>query len=114
LNYSGIQPVPASGTVELLGVIKGGGAIGQIGGLGDIYQLLGPGCGPASEPGGRIVSVPICQLGGGYPPHPLGWPEPFALSPAAGPEYEFVYYMFVGQTQGNEPEYHVYLPLLKR
>jgi parallel beta-helix repeat protein len=115
LNYSGTQPVPASGTVELLGVIKGGGgAIGQIGGLGDIYQLLGPGCGPASEPDGLIVSVPVCQLGGGFPPHVSGWLETLPPSPASGPEYELVYYMFVGQTQENEPEYRVYLPLLKR
>jgi hypothetical protein len=109
LNYAGMQPGGLVPTVGLFEVVKNLG-IGGIGGLGDAYRLLGPGCGPPSTPGGPVVSVPLCQIGGAPPLGQSASPEPRALSPATEPGTESVYYLFVGKNR----ELSLYLPLIMR
>jgi hypothetical protein len=105
LDYSGLAPGGLVTDLGLLEVVQNPG----IGGLGDLFRLLGPGCGPASSPGGSLFSVPVCQIGG-LPP----LPPPVTLGTgrttlAAEPGYESVYFLFVGKR-----EYPVYLPLVTR
>ena len=61
LDYSGLPPGGLVTDLGLLEVVQNPG-IG--GGLGDLFRLLGPGCGPVSSPGGSLFSVPVCQIGG--------------------------------------------------
>ena len=106
LDYGGMEPGGLIGGIGLLEVLKNPG----IGGLGDMYRLLGPGCGPPSSPGGPVFSVPLCQIGGAPPFVQSASPEVRALSPAIDPGYESVYFLFVGEIKG----YSVYLPLVMR
>ena len=106
LDYGGMEPGGLIGGIGLLEVLKNPG----IGGLGDMYRLLGPGCGPPSSPGGPVFSVPLCQIGGAPPFVQSASLEVRALSLAIDPGYESVYFLFVGETKG----YSVYLPLVMR
>ena len=51
LDYSGLPPGGLVTDLGLLEVVQNPG----IGGLGDLFRLLGPGCGPASQP--RRIAV---------------------------------------------------------
>jgi hypothetical protein len=105
LDYSGLAPGGMVTDLGLLEVVQNPG----IGGLGDLFRLLGPGCGPASSPGGSLFSVPVCQIGGPPPLSPSAASRAGRTTLAAEPGYESVYFLFVGKR-----EYPVYLPLVMR
>jgi parallel beta-helix repeat protein len=105
LDYSGLPPGGLVTDIGMLEVVQNPG----IGGLGDLFRLLGPGCGPASNPGGSLFSVPVCQIGGLPPLAPLVTSGTEKATLAAEPGYESVYFLFVGKRQ-----YPVYLPLVLR
>ena len=105
LDYSGLPPGGLVTDIGLLEVVQNPG----IGGLGDLFRLLGPGCGPASSPGGSLFSIPVCQIGGLPPLSPLVTSGAEKATLAAEPGHESVYFLFVGKR-----EYPVYLPLVMR